>query len=512
VPHIRRALISVSDKRGLITFAQGLQALNVEIISTGGTYATLREHHINATSISEYTGFPEILDGRVKTLHPKIHAGLLAVADDARHQQQLHDLHIEAIDLVVVNLYPFEQTIARNGIPLVEAIEQIDIGGPAMIRAAAKNYRHKAVVVQPERYDSVLDEMKSNDGVISEATCLSLAREVFRHTAAYDSVISRYLDNLEGKSAFPDLFQLSLKKEIDLRYGENPHQRARLYGNFGSLFQLLHGKELSYNNIVDASAAAMLVTEFDDPTVAIIKHTNPCGVGSGKELSTAYDKALATDPTSAYGGIVAVNRPMDMATAQRVDNVFTEILLAPDFPEDVLSFLKRKKDRRLIKIATNLRALKEPELRSVPGGVLVQERDARPMVRSEFKVVTKRTPKEHEWQSMLFALRVSKHAKSNAIVYAAPDRTIGVGAGQMSRVDSARIAAAKARSAGLELSGTAVASDAFFPFADGLLEVVQAGSTAVIQPGGSKRDNEVIDAANAHNIAMVFTNTRHFKH
>ncbi len=512
MPHIRRALISVSDKRGLIAFAQGLHALNVEIISTGGTYATLKEHRINAISISEYTGFPEILDGRVKTLHPKIHAGLLAIADDARHQQQLHELHIEAIDLVVVNLYPFEQTIARNGIPLVEAIEQIDIGGPAMIRAAAKNYRHKAVVVSPEHYDSILDEMKQHDGAISEKTCLSLARKVFRHTAAYDSVISRYLDNLESQNTFPDLFQLSLKKEIDLRYGENPHQRATLYGNFTSLFQLLHGKELSYNNIVDASAAAMQVSEFDEPAVAIIKHTNPCGVGSGAELATAYDKALATDPTSAYGGIVAVNRSMDMATAQRVDSIFTEILLAPEFPDDVLLFLKRKKDRRLIKIATDLRALKEPELRSVPGGLLVQDRDARPILRNEFRVVTSRTPDENEWKAMLFALRVARHVKSNAIVYAGPDRTIGVGAGQMSRVDSARIAAMKARAAGLELRGTAVASDAFFPFADGLLEVIQAGSTAVIQPGGSKRDEEVIAAANAHNIAMVFTNTRHFKH
>ncbi len=513
MPQIRRALISVSDKRGLIEFALALQGMNVEIISTGGTHTLLTSNGINARSVSDVTHFPEILDGRVKTLHPKIHGGLLAIADNAKHQQQMKDHDIEAIDLVVVNLYPFEQTIARNGVPLEEAVEQIDIGGPAMIRAAAKNFKHKAVVVNPDRYDTILEELKANDGSISEATCFSLAKDVFRHTSSYDAVISRYLDRVQKSDRqFPELMHVSLRREMDLRYGENPHQRAALYGNFSSLFQTLHGKELSYNNIVDIAAAAKLVAEFDEPTVAIIKHTNPCGVGSGSTILEAYSKALATDMKSAFGGIVAMNRPLDLEAAERIDGIFTEVVIAPGFSADVLEFLKKKKDRRLIRIAADLRALDELEIKSVPGGLLIQDSDRARITKDSLKVVTRRKPTEEELRAMMYAWRVAKHVKSNAIVYARTDRTVGIGAGQMSRVDSSRIAAQKAIDAGLSVKGTAVASDAFFPFADGLLEAVRAGSTAVIQPGGSIRDEEIIHAADDNKIAMVFTGIRHFKH
>jgi len=513
LPHIRRALISVSDKRGLVEFANALQAMDVEIISTGGTHMLLTSNGIRARSVSDVTHFPEILDGRVKTLHPKIHGALLAVTDNQDHVRQMKEHDIEAIDMVVANLYPFEQTIARNGVPLEEAVEQIDIGGPAMIRAAAKNFKHKAVVVNPDRYNAIIEEMRANKGRISESTCFALAREVFRHTSSYDAVISRYLEHVQNKDQrFPELFHLSQRREMDLRYGENPHQHAALYGNFGCLFQTLHGKQLSYNNVVDIAAAAKLVAEFDEPTVAIVKHTNPCGVGSGVTLLEAYAKALATDSKSAFGGIVAMNRPLDHEAAERINEVFTDAIVAPGFPEPVLEFLKKKKDRRLVRVTADLRSLDEFEVRSVPGGLLVQDSDRARLTRDDFKVVTKRKPTEEETKSMLFAWRVAKHVKSNAIVYARTDRTIGIGAGQMSRVNSARIAAHKAVEAGLNPNGTAVASDAFFPFADGLLEAVKVGSTAVIQPGGSVRDEEVTRAADEHNIAMVFTGIRHFKH
>ncbi len=513
MPHIHRALISVSDKRGLVDFARALQKMNVEIISTGGTHALLTSNGIEARSVSDVTHFPEILDGRVKTLHPKIHAGLLAITDNPDHVRQLEEYDIDAIDMVVVNLYPFEQTIARNGVPLEEAVEQIDIGGPAMIRSAAKNFKHKVVVVDPDRYPSILAELQSNNGHISEATCFVLAREVFRHTSSYDAVIAGYLDRAQKSDRqFPDLLHISLRHEMDLRYGENPHQHAALFGNFNSLFQTLHGKELSYNNIGDIAAAAKLVTEFDEPTVAIIKHTNPCGVGSGGDLREAYLKALATDSKSAYGGIVALNRPLDRDAAEKINEMFTEVIVGPGFPEPVLELLKKKKDRRLVRTIADLRSLDELEIKSVPGGLLVQESDRRRVTRNDLTVVTKRAPTDEETRAMLYAWRVAKHVKSNAIVYARTDRTIGIGAGQMSRVDSSRIAAQKAVEAGLDLNGTAVGSDAFFPFADALLEAVKAGSTAVIQPGGSIRDEEVIRAADAHKIAMVFTGVRHFKH
>jgi phosphoribosylaminoimidazolecarboxamide formyltransferase / IMP cyclohydrolase len=512
LPHIRRALISVSDKRGLVEFARALRSMDIEIISTGGTHALLNSNGITVRSVSEVTDFPEILDGRVKTLHPRIHGGLLAIADNENHLRQLREHHIEQIDMVVVNLYPFEQTIARNGVPVDEAVEQIDIGGPTMIRAAAKNFRHKAVIVNPDRYPAILEELRSNAGQISEDTCFTLAQEVFRHTSSYDAVIARYLDRAKsGEKSLPELLHISARRELDMRYGENPHQRAALYGNFTSLFETLHGKELSYNNIVDIAAAARLVAEFDEPTVAIIKHTNPCGVGSGSSLLEAYKKALATDRESAFGGIVAMNRPLTRDAAQVMNEIFTEVIIAPAY-DDVLDILKKKKDRRLVRLAADLRALNELEIKSVPGGLLVQEPDRARVSKDDVRIVTQRKPTDEEMRSMLYAWRVAKHVKSNAIVYARSDRTIGVGAGQMSRVNSARIAAQKSIDAGLSVQGTAAASDAFFPFPDGLLEAVKAGSTAVIQPGGSVRDEEVIRAADDHGIAMAFTGIRHFKH
>jgi phosphoribosylaminoimidazolecarboxamide formyltransferase/IMP cyclohydrolase len=512
LPHIRRALISVSDKRGVVDFARSLQEMGVTIISTGGTAALLRSSGIQAISVSEVTGFPEILNGRVKTLHPRIYGGILALGDSDRHQSELREHGIDPIDLIVVNLYPFEQTIARNGIPLDEALEQIDIGGPAMIRAAAKNFRHKAVVVNPDRYPVLIRELQENHSSLSENTCFELAREVFVHTSLYDSVIAGYLTRGETGEHFPPLLQVDRKLERKLRYGENPHQQAALFGNFGSVFEQLHGKELSYNNIVDTISAARLVADFDEPTIAIIKHTNPCGVGSGSSPAEAYVKALATDPKSAYGGVLASNRPIDHDGAAAINMLFTEIIVAPGYAGDSLDILQKKKDRRLMRVMTDLSRLQEKDVRSVPGGFLVQDADNAVVRRDQLKVVTKRQPTEGEMKSMLYAWRVARHVKSNAIVYAAGDRSLGIGAGQMSRVDSARIAAMKASEAGLDLNGSSVASDAFFPFADGLLEAVKAGSTSVIQPGGSIRDEEIIRAADDHHLTMVFTGIRHFKH
>jgi phosphoribosylaminoimidazolecarboxamide formyltransferase/IMP cyclohydrolase len=512
---IKRALISVSDKTGVVEFARQLRQRNIEILSTGGTLAALNGANIDAKSISDVTHFPEILDGRVKTLHPKIHGGLLAIADNPKHQQQLAELDITPIDMVVVNLYPFEHTITGSGVSLDEAIEQIDIGGPAMIRAAAKNFKYKTVIVNPARYNSVAKELDEHDGSISRETRFELAKEVFFHTSRYDATISQYLESIgddSKKATLPDVFSLSVQKSADLRYGENPHQRAALYGNFHTFFEKLHGKELSYNNIVDIQAAAELLEEFSEPTACIIKHTNPCGVGSGKTLVDAYEKALATDAKSAFGGIVAVNRSLDMDTAECINKIFTEVIIAPEFDDEVIHFLKKKTDRRLIRQRQRVGVQRQLVSKNIAGGVLVQTSDDITMDNTQMRVVTQRAPKEHERASMMFAWHVAKHVKSNAIVYAREDRTIGIGAGQMSRFDSSRIAAMKANDAGFDLHGTAVASDAFFPFADGLLEAVNAGATAVIQPGGSIRDNEVINAANGNNIAMVFTGIRHFKH
>ncbi|MBI3189628.1 MAG: bifunctional phosphoribosylaminoimidazolecarboxamide formyltransferase/IMP cyclohydrolase [Ignavibacteriales bacterium] len=510
---IKRALISVSDKTGIVEFSRAMQKWNVEIISTGGTLKTLSEAGIPARSVSDVTGFPEILDGRVKTLHPNIHAGLLAVAENPSHVQQLAELNIEPIDLVVVNLYPFEQTIAKSGISLDDTIEQIDIGGPTMLRSAAKNFSSKTVIVNPLHYSRVLAEMEKHNGCITEETRFALATEVFQHTARYDTAIAGYLKRSSSKEpTLPETFSLSLPKSFDLRYGENPHQSATLYGTFNEIFEKLHGKELSFNNIVYIQGAAELVEEFYEPTVAIIKHTNPCGVASGKTLAEAYEKALATDKSSAFGGIVCVNRILDIDAAKLIDSVFTEVIIAPEIPNDVLEFLRKKKDRRLILQKKRLQSLQQMNVRSVAGGVLIQSPDALLLEQEKLRVVTKRTPTEEELSAMMFAWRVAKHVKSNAIIYARSDRTVGIGAGQMSRVDSSRLATIKAKETGLELRGTAVASDAFFPFADGLLEAVNVGATAVIQPGGSVRDEEVVRAADEHNVAMVFTGIRHFKH
>ncbi len=512
---IKRALISVSDKSGIVEFARHLRRWTIEIISTGGTLKTLLDAGIQAISVSDVTGFPEILDGRVKTLHPSIHAALLAVPSVVDHVRQLQDLDIDPIDMVVVNLYPFEQTVAKQNVSLDEALEQIDIGGPTMLRSAAKNFKYKTVVVNPARYDSVIRELEENKGAISEELRFALAKEVFLLTSRYDAVISAYLEDSSGHvpvQMLPEILSFSLPKIQNLRYGENPHQQAGLYGYFDRFFEKLHGKELSFNNIVDIQSAAELAAEFGDSTAVIVKHTNPCGVGSGTSLREAYEKALATDPKSAFGGIVCVNKPLDLNAAALIDKIFTEVIVAPEFTDDALALLQKKKDRRLIRQRTTLHTEKRFIVKSIAGGLLAQTPDDVTVNEQHFKVVTKRTPTEQELAAMMFGWRVAKHTKSNAIVYARPDRTVGVGAGQMSRVDSSRIAAFKAREAGLELRGTAVASDAFFPFADGLLEAVKVGATAAIQPGGSIRDEEVITAANEHDVAMVFTGIRHFKH
>jgi phosphoribosylaminoimidazolecarboxamide formyltransferase / IMP cyclohydrolase len=513
---IRRALISVSDKTGLVDFARQLRRWNVAIISTGGTLRTLQEAGIEAEPVSGVTGFPEILDGRVKTLHPAIHAGLLAVTANPSHLKQIRELGIEPIDMVVVSLYPFEATIAKPGVTPEEAIEEIDIGGPAMLRAAAKNYAEKTVIINPAQYAGIIAEMSEHDGAVSESTRLRFAHEVFSVISRYDGLIAGYLSGFVNggpTEVLPGTLSLTLGKSADLRYGENPHQAAALYGSFPLVFKKEHGKELSYNNIVDIQAAADCVAEFSEPAAVIIKHSNPCGAGTDASLAGAYDKAVATDRTSAFGGIVAVNRPLDEETARAIDSIFTEVIVAPGYNVGVMELLKRKKDRRLITWNRNAAGTGNSlRLKPVSGGLLVQTADDRLLDEASLKVVTKRRPSDDERAAMIFGWTVAKHVKSNAIVYARKDRTLGVGAGQMSRVDSCRIAVMKAKDAGLPLDGCAVASDAFFPFADGLMEAVKAGATAVIQPGGSVRDAEVIDAADSHNIAMVFTGIRHFSH
>jgi phosphoribosylaminoimidazolecarboxamide formyltransferase/IMP cyclohydrolase len=526
---ISRALLSVYDKTGIVDFARNLADSGVALISTGGTAAALREAGVPVVDVSEVTGFPEIMEGRVKTLHPMIHGGLLAKLDDELHLEAMRTHGIESIDLVVVNLYPFEQTIARTR-DLAEIIEQIDIGGPAMVRAAAKNYRHTAVVTSPADYPAIVEELRSSDLSLSESTRAGLMRRAFAHTARYDGAIARYFEERarsEARSsgepateASPmtlhaeETLEVDLPRDVSMRYGENPHQHAALYGGFSHVFEHLHGKELSYNNILDIDAAAKLILEFSRPTLAIIKHSNPCGVASADALVDAWHKAFATDLKSPFGGIVAVNRPLDLATAEAINQIFTEVIIAPEYPDEVLELLRRKKDRRLVRVDLGRleASLAEPQLRSVAGGVLVQGYDRALIGDEGARVVTRREPTPEEREAMEFAWRVAKHVKSNAIVYAAPDRTLGIGAGQMSRVDSAMIAARKAALAGLDLRGCAVASDAFFPFADGLLEAVEAGARAVIQPGGSIRDQEVIDAADANGIAMVVTGMRHFRH
>ncbi len=508
---IRRALISVSDKTGLAEFVRELHKLGVEIISTGGTARTVKEAGVPVIEISAFTGFPEMMDGRVKTLHPKVHGGLLFIRGNAEHEAAAAQHSIQPIDLVVVNLYPFEKTVAQPNVALHDAIENIDIGGPSMLRSAAKNHASVTVVVDPADYAPVVAEMKANSGATLPATRARLAVKVFATTSRYDGAIAAFLGKGDG---LPETLTLSLPKVQALRYGENPHQKAALYGAFDKYFQQLHGKELSYNNILDLTAAAELVTEFEDPTVAIIKHTNPCGIGSAATLRQAWGLAYETDKQAPFGGIIAVNRPLDAAIAEAIAEIFSEVIVAPEFLPEALAILQKKKNLRLI------RQLAPPALglalRSVTGGVLAQERDSRLVSAADLKVVTKRAPTQAERHALLFAWRVVKHVKSNAIVFATADgviaRTLGIGAGQMSRVDSSKIAVWKAGEAGLSLAGGVVASDAFFPFPDGVLAAADAGATAVIQPGGSVRDAEVIAAADARNLAMVFTGIRHFRH
>jgi phosphoribosylaminoimidazolecarboxamide formyltransferase/IMP cyclohydrolase len=466
--------------------------------------------------VSDVTGFPEILDGRVKTLHPIIHAGLLAVLDNPVHRKQLDDFQIQPIDLVVVNLYPFQQTISIPNAKLEEAIEQIDIGGPAMLRSAAKNYRFTAVVSNPAQYPSLIAELMERSGAVTEETCLRFAREAFAHTAQYDTIISHYLAGLADQTVpeiFPDVFSLSMQKVFNLRYGENPHQSAALYGSYKKSFTHIHGKDLSYNNILDIDASVKLVFEFDEPAAVIIKHMNPCGVGIGVNISEAYHKAIATDQKSAFGGIIALNREVDIESAKAINDLFSEVIAAPAFLPEALELLSRKKDRRLIAFIPTGTPTRDYDIRSVTNGILVQSSDRSGTIPiDQLKVVTKRHPTDEEFSSLLFAWKVVKHVKSNAIVYSGKDRTLGIGAGQMSRVDSSKLAIQKASEAGLSLAGSVVGSDAFFPFADGLLEAISAGATAVIQPGGSRRDDEVIKAANDQEIAMIFTGIRHFRH
>jgi phosphoribosylaminoimidazolecarboxamide formyltransferase/IMP cyclohydrolase len=503
---VQRALISVFDKTGLVPFAQTLARAGVEIISTGGTAKALRDAGLKVTDLSAYTGFPEMLDGRVKTLHPKIHGGLLYVRENAAHQEQVKTHGIQPIDLVVVNLYPFEQTVAKPNVTREEAIENIDIGGPSMLRSAAKNHESVTVVLDPADYVEVAAQIEKTGNTTVELR-RKLAAKVFARTSAYDGAIAAY---------FGGGLTVSLPLAQTLRYGENPHQTAALYGKFPEYFEQLHGKELSYNNILDLTAAAYLIAEFSEnepATLAILKHTNPCGVGQGSNLREAWEKAYATDKQAPFGGIIAVNRTVDVACAEAIAEIFSEVIVAPEFASEALGLLQKKKNLRLMKIRKNVQSANTTELRSVGAdSVLMQQRDTRTVRREDVKVVTRRQPTETEWQAMLFGWRVVKHVKSNAIVYAGPDRTLGIGAGQMSRVDSSRIAVWKAGEAGLALKGSAVCSDAFFPFADGLVAAAQAGATAAIQPGGSVRDAEVIAAADEHDVTMAFTGARHFRH
>jgi phosphoribosylaminoimidazolecarboxamide formyltransferase/IMP cyclohydrolase len=511
---IKRALLSVSDKTGLVDFARELAAMGVEIISTGGTASLLKKEKIPSIEVSAFTGSPEILDGRVKTLHPKIHGGLLFLRDNKAHEKEAQENGIVPIDLVIVNLYPFEQTVAKPGVTLEEAIEKIDIGGPSMLRSAAKNYRSVTVVVDPADYADVLENMRSNDGATTLKLRERLAIKVFVTTSKYDSAIANFFNKEQETTCS---FSITLPIAARLRYGENPHQHAALYGDFDEHFQKLHGKELSFNNILDISAATQLIGEFPEPTVAILKHTNPCGVGSDADLKAAWVKAFATDKQAPFGGIIICNRTLTEPLARAISEIFSEVIIAPDFDPDARVLLQKKKNLRLMR-KLSPPARKEEDLfdiRSVLGGLLVQDRDAGiagELDSLEEKVVTQRPPSADEMKAMLFGWRVVKHVKSNAIVYAAKDRTLGVGAGQMSRVDASRIAILKARDAGLSLAGSVVASDAFFPFADGLVAAAEAGATCAIQPGGSVRDKEVIQAANERGIAMVFTGVRHFRH
>ncbi|MEA1936074.1 MAG: bifunctional phosphoribosylaminoimidazolecarboxamide formyltransferase/IMP cyclohydrolase [Thermodesulfobacteriota bacterium] len=517
---IKRVLISVTDKKGIVDFARKLTEFGVEILSTGGTADQIRKSGIDVTDVSDYTGFPEMMDGRLKTLHPRIHGGLLALRDNEEHTKAAKEQGIDFIDMLVINLYKFEDTVAKEDCTIEDAVENIDIGGPAMLRAAAKNYRFVTVVTDPESYPEILKEMNETGGKISENTNFALSVKTFQLTARYDAAISNYLGRIspEGeKREFPDTFTIQFTRAQDLRYGENPHQKATFYGEEDmsisaiSNAKQLQGKELSYNNIMDGDAAWNMVSDFDLPTVVVMKHSNPCGAAtSDSEIIAAYKKAMETDPLSAFGGIVAFNKKVDKKTAEEIVKTFLEVIIAPGFDKDAMEILNTKKNMRVLEIPYSSEKQDAGyDFRRVAGGLLVQDRDTELTDIKNAQVVTKRVPSEEEYQALDFAWRVVKHVKSNAIVYATKDQIVGVGAGQMSRVDSVKIAMMKAN---LPTKGTVLASDAFFPFRDGVDMAAEAGVTAIVQPGGSIRDEESIKAADEHGIAMIFTGTRHFRH
>ena len=518
MPRIQRAILSVTDKTGLVDFARKLSGLGVELISTGGTAKLLRDSGITVKDISDLTGFPEMLDGRVKTLHPKVHGGILHRRENPSHRQAVSEHGIQSIDMVVVNLYAFEKTAAKPGVQFDELIENIDIGGPSMIRSAAKNFQDVAVVTSPADYDAIADELAKSRGELSTATKWRLAQKAFATTAAYDSNIATALERissnghfeLQSESGFPQTLRLSFNKIADLRYGENPHQKAAMYsdgsGKGVANGRQIQGKELSYNNIVDLQAAWDLAQEFTEPMVAIIKHTNPSGAATGATLAEAYKKALECDPVSAFGGVIGVNRPLDAEAAEEISKLFLEVIAAPSFDDAAKAKFASKKNLRLVEIAN---APQKWVLKNVSGGILLQDDDTHKLTDGDLKVVTKRSPTPQEKSALLFAWKICKHVKSNAILFAGDGQVVGVGAGQMSRVDACKVAAMKAI---LPLKGTVAASDAFFPFPDGVEEIAKAGATAVIQPGGSVRDQEVIDAADRLGLAMVFTGVRHFRH
>jgi phosphoribosylaminoimidazolecarboxamide formyltransferase / IMP cyclohydrolase len=530
---IQRAILSVTDKTGLVDFARKLSGHGIELISTGGTAKLLRDSGIAVKDISELTGFPEMLDGRVKTLHPKVHGGILHRREDPKHVAAAAEHGILPIDMAVVNLYAFEKTAAKPGVAFEELIENIDIGGPSMIRSAAKNFQDVAIVTSPADYDSIVDELARSGASLSLTTKWRLAQKAFATTAAYDSAIASTLENIsdissssqaaerrsagqpgaavpKGSGIFPPNLRFAFHKTLDLRYGENPHQRAAMYSDGSGVgvanAKQLQGKELSFNNIVDTQAAWDLAQEFDEPVCAIIKHTNPCGTATGKTLAEAYMRALECDPVSAFGGVIAVNRSLNIAAAEEMHKLFLEVIAAPGFDEAAKAKFATKKNLRLVEVVP---AHQKFVLKNVSGGMLVQDADVRPLQDIDLKVVTTRPPTAEEMRALLFAWKVCKHVKSNAIVYAHDGQTVGVGAGQMSRVDAAKIGAMKAQ---LPLKGTVAASDAFFPFPDGVEEIAKAGATAIIQPGGSQRDPEVIEAANRLGLAMLFTGVRHFRH
>jgi phosphoribosylaminoimidazolecarboxamide formyltransferase / IMP cyclohydrolase len=515
---IQRAILSVTDKTGLVDFARKLAGMGVELVSTGGTAKLLRDSEVPVKDISELTGFPEMLDGRVKTLHPKVHGGILHRRENATHRTAVAEHGIQPIDMVVVNLYAFEKTASKPGVPFDELIENIDIGGPSMIRSAAKNFQDVAVVTSSADYVDIADEMARSGGALSATTKWRLAQKAFATTAAYDSAIASTLERvsangrfeLHAPEGFPQTLRLSFNKVMDLRYGENPHQKAAMYADASGTGvangRQIQGKELSYNNIVDLQAAWDLAQEFDEPVCAIIKHTNPSGTATGKTLLEAYKKALACDPVSAFGGVIGVNRPVDGEAAEEMAKLFLEVIAAPGFDDAAKAHFAAKKNLRLVEIVN---APQRWVLKNISGGMLVQDADVHQLTESDLKIVTKRPPTPEEKRALLFAWKVCKHVKSNAIVYAREGQTVGVGAGQMSRVDSCKIGAMKAV---LPLKGTVAASDAFFPFPDGVEEIAKVGATAIIQPGGSVRDPEVIEAADRLGLAMVFTGVRHFRH